>query len=319
LAIIKGFIMAKFTLKSITGERGVTLVEILIYVAIVGIVMGAIYATFARQQDSYMVQDRLAILQQNLRGAMTVLANDIQMAGHYTCYEQRAITMDWDGDAVDESIRPILLGTNSEIIIIKIDTEVMRPLEAGEFANAGDPAKTITVDNSNLGFSAANNPYGVLIKSDLSRAEFFEVTAAGGGTLTVLPAADSLNDTRFVDSYFAGATAEQSDLIAPVEIITYTLDGNNRLWRSGEMVAEHISGFQLQYAVVDDVMGEDWVNTSAETALGQKTDNQPWDERDVRRISVTLTGNIQVSPKLGSKQRTLSSTIKVRNLGMDVL
>jgi hypothetical protein len=71
--------------------------------------------------------------------------------------------------------------------------------------------------------------------------------------------------------------------------------------------------------VVDDVMGEDWVNTSAETALGQKTDNQPWDERDVRRISVTLTGDIQVSPKLGSKQRTLSSTIKVRNLGMDVL
>jgi prepilin-type N-terminal cleavage/methylation domain-containing protein len=320
--------MTKFGLKSLTGERGFTLVELLIYVAIVGIVMGAIYSMFYRQQDSYMVQDRLAILQQNLRGAMTVLANDIQMAGHYTCYEQRAISMDWDDDAgtPDDSIRPILLGTNSEIIIVKVDSESMRPLEIGEFTNAGDPAKTITVDNTflngnnkSLDFHATNNPYGVLIKSDLSRAEFFEVTAAGGGTLTVLPAADSLSDTRFVESYFAGATPEQSDLIAPVEIITYTLDGNNRLWRSGEMVAEHISGFQLQYAVVDDVLGEDWVSKSAETALGQKTDNQPWDERDVRRITVTLTGDIQVSPKLGSKQRTLSSTIKVRNLGMDVL
>jgi prepilin-type N-terminal cleavage/methylation domain-containing protein len=318
--------MTKFSLKSLTSERGVTLVELLIYVAIVGIVMGAIYATFSRQQDSYLVQDRLAILQQNLRGAITVLANDIQMAGHYTCYEQRKITMDWDGDTVDESIRPILLGTNSEIIIIMVDSEAMRPLEIGEFANAGDPAKTITVDNTfqnannkSLDFHVTDNPYGVLIKSDLSRAEFFEVTAIGGGTLTVLPAADSLSDTRFVESYFAGATAEQSDLIAPVEIITYTLDGNNRLWRTGEMVAEHISGFQLQYAVIDSVVGEDWVNKSAETALGQKTDNQPWDERDVRRVNVTLTGDIQVSPKLGNKQRTLSSTIKVRNLGMDVL
>jgi prepilin-type N-terminal cleavage/methylation domain-containing protein len=313
--------MTKFTIKSLTGERGFTLVELLIYVAIVGIVMGAIYTTFFRQQDSYMVQDRLSILQQNLRGAMTVLANDIQMAGHYTCYEQRAITMDWDGDAAAESIRPILLGTDSEIMIIKVDTEVMRPLAAGEFANAGDPAKTITVNNSSLGFHAADNPYGVLIKSDLSRAEFFEVTVVGGGTLTVWPAADSVSDTRFVESYFAGATPEQSDLIAPVEIITYTLDGNNRLWRSGEMVAEHISGLQFSYAVIDDLVGEDWVTKSAESApaVGEKADNKPWDERDVRRVTVTLTGVIQVSPKLGSKQRTLSSTIKVRNLGMDII
>lgn len=313
--------MTKFTLKSTTGEQGVTLVELLVYVAVVGVVMGAIYTMFYRQQDSFLVQERVALLQQNLRGAMTVLANDIQMAGHYTCYEQRPITMDWDGDATDESIRPILLGTSSGIMIIKVDADAMRSLDPGEFANAGDPAKTITVDNSDLGFDTTTNSYGVLIKSDLSRAEFFEVTAVGGGVLTVLPVADSINDTRFVESYFAGATPEQSDLIAPVEMITYTRDGNNRLWRSGEMVAEHISGFQLQYAVVDEVVGEDWVSKSAESApaAGEKADNKPWDERDVRRITVTLAGDIQVSPKLGNKQRTLSSTITVRNLGMDIL
>jgi hypothetical protein len=177
------------------------------------------------------------------------------------------------------------------------------------------------VDNSDLGFSTTTNPYGVLIKSDLSRAEFFEVTAVGGGTLTVLPAADSLNDTRFVESYFAGATPEQSDLIAPVEVITYTRDGNDRLWRSGEMVAEHIVGFTLSYWVVDESVGEDEVTKSAESApgVGEKADNKPWDERDVRRVTVTLAGDIPVSPKLGNRQRTLSSTIKVRNLGMDIL
>lgn len=319
-AIVKGFIMTKFTLKSVSGEQGVTLVELLIYIAIVGVVMGAIYTMFYRQQDSYLVQDRVALLQQNLRGAMTVMANDIQMAGHYTCYEQRAITSLGD-------IRPILAGGGSSIIIYKVDADAMRPLVVGEFADAGEPAKTITVNNTllnannmSLDFDTTTNKYGALIKSDLSRAEFFEVTAVGGGVLTVLPAADSINDTRFVESYFAGAIADQSDLIAPVEVITYTRDGNDRLWRSGEMVAEHIIGLQLSYAVVDEVVGEDWVSTSANDAPGPgvKADNKPWDEREVRRVTVTLTGEIDVSPKLGSKQRTLSSTIKVRNLGMDM-
>ena len=317
--------MTKFTLKSTTGERGVTLVELLVYIAVVGVVMAAIYTMLYRQQDSFLVQERVALLQQNLRGAMTVLANDIQMAGHYTCYEQRAITMDWDGDAADESIRPILLGTDTEIVIVKIDMDALRPLAGTEGANGGVAHPVdITVNNSNLNFgtAAGENQYGVLIKSDLSRAEFFEVTNAVGTTVTVLPAAaDSAQDIRFVDSYFAGATPEQSDLIAPVEIVTYTRDGNNRLWRSGEMVAEHIIGFQLEYAVVDEVVGEEWVSTSANAAPGpgEKSDNKPWDERDVRRITVTLNGDIPVSPKLGNKQRALSSTIKVRNLGMDVL
>ena len=73
--------------------------------------------------------------------------------------------------------------------------------------------------------------------------------------------------------------------------------------------------------MVDDVVGEDWVSTSANNAPGPgvKADNNPWDERDVRRIMVTLAGDIKVSPKLGNRQRTLSSTITVRNLGMDVL
>ena len=68
-------------------------------------------------------------------------------------------------------------------------------------------------------------------------------------------------------------------------------------------------------------VGEEEVFVTAESAPGpgDKSDNKPWDERDVRRVTVTLTGVIQVSPKLGSKQRTLSSTIKVRNLGMDII
>jgi len=311
--------MTKFTLKSVTGERGVTLVELLVYIAVVGIVMGAIYTLFYRQQDSYLVQDRLAILQQNLRGAMIVLANDIQMAGHYTCYEQRAITLDWDGDAADETIRPLLLGTGNSIVIVKADTDLIRPLTGTESADTG--SSTITVADD-LGFDPVDKPYGVLIKSDLSRAEFFKVTAVAAGSLTVEPAATA--GETFIESYFAGATPEQSDLIAPVEIITYTRDADDRLWRSGEMVAEHITGLQFSYAVANEVPpateSENWQSTTSGTKDAPPNgDGKSYDERDIRRVTVTLSGNISVSPKLGNKQRTLSSTIKVRNLGMDML
>ena len=314
--------MTKFTLKSVAGERGFTLVELLVYIAVVGIVMGAIYTLFYRQQDSYLVQDRLAILQQNLRGAMIVLANDIQMAGHYTCYEQRAITLDWDGDAADETIRPLLLGTGDSIVIVKTDTDLIRTLTGTESADTG--SSTITVADD-LGFDPADKPYGVLIKSDLSRAEFFKVTAVAAGSLTVEPAATA--GETFIESYFAGATPEQSDLIAPVEVITYWRDAEDRLWRtteSDEMVAEHITGLQFSYAVANEVPpateSENWQSTTSGTKDAPPNgDGKSYDERDIRRVTVTLSGNISVSPKLGNKQRTLSSTIKVRNLGMDML
>ena len=318
--------MTKFTLKSVTGERGVTLVELLVYMAIVGVVMGAIFTMFYRQQDSYLVQDRVALLQQNLRGAMTVLANDLQMAGHYTCYEQREITTDVDDDTVNESFRPILSGDGSSIMIFKVDTEVMRPLTPGSAEKADVGTNTITVNNGSLGFDTGTNRYGVLIKSDLSRAEFFEVTGLGGTlTVTVRPHVDSSG--KFVESYFAGATPEQSDLIAPVEVITYWRDAEDRLWRtteSDEMVAEHITGLQFSYAVANEVPpateSENWQSTTSGTKDAPPNgDGKSYDERDIRRVTVTLEGKIIVSPKLGEKTRTLSSTIKVRNLGMEML
>jgi type IV pilus assembly protein PilW len=82
--------MRRFSLKLMVGERGVTLVELLVYIAIVGVVMTAVFTTFKRQQDSYMVQERLAVLQQNLRGAMSLLSSDLQMAGYYSCYEPQS-------------------------------------------------------------------------------------------------------------------------------------------------------------------------------------------------------------------------------------
>jgi type IV pilus assembly protein PilW len=62
-------------------QQGFTLVELIVAMAIAGIVIGAIYSTYKSQQDSYVAQEQVAEMQQNLRAALYVIGRDIRMAG----------------------------------------------------------------------------------------------------------------------------------------------------------------------------------------------------------------------------------------------
>lgn len=63
------------------AQKGFTIVELLVAMAISIIVMAAVYSTYRSQQQSYIVQDQVAAAQQNLRAAMYVMTKDIRMAG----------------------------------------------------------------------------------------------------------------------------------------------------------------------------------------------------------------------------------------------
>ena len=63
------------------NNHGFTLIELLVVIAISGIVMAGIYSVYYSQQKSYIVQDEVAAMQQNLRVAMFHLSRDIRMAG----------------------------------------------------------------------------------------------------------------------------------------------------------------------------------------------------------------------------------------------
>src|SRR3989339_279506 len=63
-------------------EMGFTLVELLVSMAIAGIVMASIYSSYYSQQKAYVIQEQVAGMQQNLRAAMYHLERDIRMAGY---------------------------------------------------------------------------------------------------------------------------------------------------------------------------------------------------------------------------------------------
>jgi len=67
---------------AINKNKGFTLIEIMIVLAISGIFMGALYQVFNSQQKSYMIQEDVASMQQSIRAAMMMLTDDIRMAGY---------------------------------------------------------------------------------------------------------------------------------------------------------------------------------------------------------------------------------------------
>ncbi len=63
------------------NKDGFTLTELLIAMAIAGIVMAGVYSAYSSQQRSYIAQEQVAAVQQNLRVAMYFMEREIRMAG----------------------------------------------------------------------------------------------------------------------------------------------------------------------------------------------------------------------------------------------
>ena len=62
-------------------DKGFTLIELLVAMAIAGVVMAGIYSAYSSQQRSYIVQEQVAGMQQNLRASMDLMEREIRMAG----------------------------------------------------------------------------------------------------------------------------------------------------------------------------------------------------------------------------------------------
>src|SRR6056297_2166131 len=62
-------------------NKGFTLIEVLITLAISGIIMTGVYTAFKSQQDSYLAQEQVAEMQQNIRTGLDIMTREIRMAG----------------------------------------------------------------------------------------------------------------------------------------------------------------------------------------------------------------------------------------------
>jgi len=63
-------------------DKGFTLIEVLIALAVSGILMVGVYTAFQIQQESYRTQDQVAEMQQNIRAGLDFVVRELRMAGY---------------------------------------------------------------------------------------------------------------------------------------------------------------------------------------------------------------------------------------------
>lgn len=64
------------------NQTGFTLVELLVVLALTGIVTAAVYKSFAAQQQVYVAQDQTVTMQQEIRASLDMMMREIRMAGY---------------------------------------------------------------------------------------------------------------------------------------------------------------------------------------------------------------------------------------------
>jgi type IV pilus assembly protein PilW len=118
------------------NESGFTLIEIMIALLISSVILGAVFMTFSSQQKSYVINDRLTEVQQNLRAATIIMAKDIREAG---C------------DPTGKSGAGVLIATPGRFQFTKdIAGNTINPA-------AGDGDLDDSNENISLGFSTTND------------------------------------------------------------------------------------------------------------------------------------------------------------------
>jgi len=62
-------------------EKGFTLLELVVALAISAILIAAVYRTFVRQQKTFTVQEQVVEMQQSARASISRMMDDLRMAG----------------------------------------------------------------------------------------------------------------------------------------------------------------------------------------------------------------------------------------------
>jgi type IV pilus assembly protein PilW len=321
--------------KPARSMAGFTILELLVAIALGMVILAGLFRTFKVQHDSYVIQDQVSAMQQNLRAAMYFVTRDLQMAGYYTNFDRNSRQLDWndlDGDSNPannmETGRPLIFGLNNVsasgdsikdntdiIVIVKASSEVHR-LGSGEGASGG----VITLSSRDLdgdGTADLNNTskrFGLLVKQDLSFADFFQVDSASGN---ITPPAG------LVENYTSGDTVFRTDLIV-YRVDDSTLDhpclvrknlGNDAGY---QVIAENIDNIQFRYQLNDGT----WVNDPAgnqarvravEVLLVART---AFAQRGYRDTSSISFGTETISVNDSYRRKTLNAIVKTRNVGL---
>ncbi len=302
-------------------QAGFTLIELLIVVALLGIIMGAVYSVFVVNQRSAYTTDEVVEVQQNLRIAMETVTKDLYTAGFLIDTETTpAISAFGNNTILRKSVQnlgqdaPVPVGSDTITINMASlnnsfarssadypsgtsSVVVMAPVAATQVAairlfNNNDSIKIIRFESGKyreLGVYTINPVGGVDIPNNAVNFTPAVTEDIKVGDRIVRATAAAIPTVR----YELVNAADNNQCPANQLCLQRTTTG------VAEIVAQNMSDFQLRYVLDDNSV----------------TDN-PTDTKLIKSVIVTVWGETQTTRLLSAnvpKIRQLSSIVRLRN------
>jgi prepilin-type N-terminal cleavage/methylation domain-containing protein len=285
-------------------NRGVTLIELLIALVISSILIAALYRTFIGQQKTYIVQDQVVDMQQNVRVAINKMMREIRMAGFGNVSNVLPL------DAHDGPFNNVINSADNVNHVGQNDDQIT-------IIGAFELITTLATDVSGNSNRIEVNGYASKFKPDTGPGEYEKYICIGGlESLKVTSIADKkiTLSSNLKNSYAAGAP------VYKIHAITYHLGWDttdptkpvlrredNTTQGGAQPLADNIENVQFEY--FDDA------NPPNQLALPIA------DPGIIRMIRVTVTAKTNMADPAykggdGFRRRTIASNIQVRNMGI---
>ena len=158
------------------ADLGFTLIEILVALAISSAVLAAVYAAYQSQQKAYIMQQDIAVMQQNLRTAMYLMTHEIRMAGYDPTGTAGAAITNANSGTIsftkDEDGNGNVTGTNENITYSISSNNLVRNTGGGNQVAASN------IDDLDFVYLDANN-FVTAVLSDIRSVQITLVARTG--------------------------------------------------------------------------------------------------------------------------------------------
>ena len=241
------------------NERGFSIVELVISLAITLVLLGVAIKMFNVQQDAYNSQEQVTDLHQNIRTSMDAVSREVRMAG---CMVVGTSTIKTSG-------------TSTITFLGDVDGDIVTNLTTNAVAGATTIFVSLTPDSN---YSIANTDY--IYVSDGNHTE---VVPSNSSATHLVGEPDPIYlSTGLLYSYTAGSAT-----VRTVERVTFSLDtANLRIDRNSQPLAENIEAMSFTYGTNTSTGA---TNTVAIAITGRTANIDTNHGDDYRRGTLTST------------------------------
>ena len=276
----------KLNIRKLQCQKGISFLELMIALAIMGIVTMTIFRLFVTQHNNYIAQDDVSIIQQNARASIDELSRHIRMAGH----------------RLPLGLAPISSSnTNPDTITITYRTD---DCETYLSATMGSPSSEMECGSSVSCFR--DGQWIFILEPDSGGGEWFQIAEVKESASRILPASGSPSKAYAADAVLLSMTQIKffvDDVTSPDHpTLMVQVPG-----RAPQPFAEDVEDLQFRYRMKNGMVLE-----------------EPAVPHDIREVMISISGrssreNIAMEPVAGNdpyRRRTFTTSVFLRNVGI---